>query len=129
MVYLTRVGAAFASFAELWRSAAIPVWTKRANSATHNPLGDLFEPRPDADDPLSHVGYQEPCKEHDHWPDGWHHDIASCAGPGNGSALLVGEVEQTYLWDRPHLFFPDSIGRGQRKGQLGDLFDQLAPRP
>ena len=38
---------------------------------------------------------------------------------------LVGDVQRTFLWDRPTLFLPESIGIGERNAGLRQLLDKL----
>lgn len=126
LVFLTRVDHAFESHHGLWYSEEIPAETKRAKSATSNRLGDLFEPVDEWSDPFDHRGYRPPHTTHSHAPDdNWHRDVDHTGYGGRRPALLVGDPEHTYLWDRPALFFPDSIGRGYRKITLNDLASRL----
>jgi hypothetical protein len=126
LVYLTQVGHAFESHHDLWYSEEVPPETKRAKSATSSRLGDLFKPVDESSDPFDHRGYRAPREGHSHAPNNaWHRDV-DCTGYGRRrAALLVGDPERTFLWDRPTIFFPDSIGRGYRKITLSDLVSKL----
>jgi hypothetical protein len=126
LVYLTKVGHAFESHYDLWYSDEIPAETKRAKAATLSRLGDLFEPVDELSDPFDHRGYRPPHGAHSHAPnDGWHGDVDRTGYGGRRADLLAGDPERTFLWDRPTIFFPDSIGRGYRKIVLGDLVSRL----
>jgi len=127
LVFLTRVDAAYDSQAALWRSNALGVRARNAKAATLHRHGDLFEPKNAGSDPYHPRSYHTPCRNHDHFPDrGWYDDIDYVGAGGHRPALLVGEVAQTYLWDKPRLFFPKSIGIGQRKYALDTLLTMLA---
>ncbi len=126
LAYLIRVGHAFESHHDLWYSGVLPPETKRAKSATSNTLGDLFEPVDESSDPFDYRGYRPPHEAHPHAPNNaWHGDVDRTGFRGRRAALLVGDSERAHLWERPVVFFPDSIGRGYRKFALGDLISRL----
>jgi hypothetical protein len=51
--------------------------------------------------------------DHSHAPnDAWHGDIDHTGYGGRRAALLVGDPEFSFVWEKPALFFPDSIGKG-----------------
>lgn len=126
LVYLTKVGHAFEAHHDLWYSDRIPAETKRAKSATLNRLGDLFEPFDELSDPFDHRGYRPPHEAHSHAPNSaWHGDVDRTGYGGRRAALLAGDPEYSFLWDRPTIFSPDSIGRGYRKIALSELISQL----
>ena len=126
LVYLTKVGHAFESHHDLWYSEEIAAETKRAKSATLSRLGDLFEPVDESSDPFDHRGYRPPHADHSHASkNAWHRDVDQTGYGRRRAALLVGDLEYSFLWDKPTLFFPNSIGRGYRKINLNDLLSQL----
>lgn len=126
LVYLTKVAHAFESHLDLWYSDEIPPETKRAKSAALSRLGDLFEPVDGSSDPFDRRGYRPPREDHSHAPgNAWHGDVDRTGYGGRRPALLAGDPGATFLWDRPALFFPDSIGRGYRKVTLNDLVSRL----
>lgn len=126
LVYLTKVGYAFESHHDLWYSEEISTETKRAKSATLSRLGDLFEPIDESSDPFDHRDYRPPHIAHSHAPNNtWYGDVDRTGYGGRRPALLTGDPEATFLWDRPVIFFPDSIGRGYRKIPLNDLIPHL----
>ncbi len=121
LVFLTRVGAAYDS------QAALGVRARNAKAATRHRHGDFFEPKSAGSDPYRPRSYHTPCRNHDHFPGrGWYGDINYVGTGRHRPALLVGEVAQTYLWDKPRLFFPKPIGIGQRKYTLDNLLAMLA---
>lgn len=126
LVYLTKVGHAFESHYDLWFSEDIPAETKRAKSATLSRLGDLFQPLDELSDPFDRRDYHPPHAAHSHiHNNAWYGDVDRTGYGGRRAALLVGDPEHSFLWDRPTMFFPDSIGRGYRKIALSDLLRQL----
>lgn len=126
LVFLARVGAAFDSQAALWQSNALGVRARNAKAATRHRHGDLFEPKSVGSSPYRPRDYHTPCRDHDHFPKRqWHDDIVHVGFGGHHPALLVAEVGQTYLWDKPRLFFPKLIGRSYRIYTLDDMLDRL----
>jgi hypothetical protein len=136
LVFLMRVGNAFRSHADCWRSPALSDSTKEAKAAHRNKFGDLFVPRGTSGDPFDPATYLPPRPGHDH-ADGcdcreasarahpvWHHDVRRYRN-GRPAALLAGEVQGTFLWDRPMVFRPGSIGKGHRTGELRPLLAGL----
>lgn len=129
LVYLMRVGHAFASHADLWGARAIPARVKRAKAAETHPLGDLFRPVSGRRGPFDPRRYAAPHPDHAHRPgDGWHSDIDYTGRGGRRAALLVGDPRASYLWDQPTLFLPSRLHRGQTIRDLHWLLDHLAPR-
>jgi hypothetical protein len=129
LVFLARVGAAYDSQAALWWSNALGVRARNARVSTRHRHGDLFEPKSAASDQYRPRAYHTPCRNHDHFRDRhWYGDIDYVGVSGRRPSLLVGEVAQTYLWDRPSLFLTDSLGRGQQKHRLDQLMEMLKER-
>ena len=122
LMFLTKVDRAFESYHDLWYSEDIPADTKRAKSATLSSLGDLLEPIDELSDHFDHRGYHPPLDTHSHAPsNAWYGDVDRIGYGGRRAALLVGDPEHTFLWDRPRIFFSGSIGRGYRKIALNYL--------
>ncbi len=127
LVYLTKVAHAYESHFDLWYSDEIPDETKRAKSAMLSRHGDLLEPVGESVDPYDPLSYHPPHEAHSHSKnDSWHSDVRYTGGRCvREAALLVGDPEHSFLWDRPTLFLPTSIGRGEPKTTLDDLISQL----
>ena len=126
LVYLMRVGQAFASHADLWRARTIPEATKQAKAADAHRLGDLYRPRDTLRDPSDPRQYVPPRPDHEHAAGGgWHADISYPGRIRRPAALLVGDPARSYLWERPLIFAPAPLGRGEHQRELGDLLGQL----
>jgi hypothetical protein len=127
LVYLTKIAHAYESHYDLWYSGEIPDETKRAKSATLSRYGDLLEPLGESVDPYDPFSYHPPDESHSHSKnDSWHGDVRYTGSRHrHEAALLVGDPAHTYLWDRPTLFFPNSIGRAEPKSTLEDLLSKL----
>lgn len=127
LVYLTKVAHAFESHYDLWYSDEIPDETKRAKSATLSRHGDLLQPVGESVDPYAPLSYHPPNEAHSHSKNAsWHGDVRYTGGRCvREAALLVGDPERSFLWDRPTIFLPGSIGRGQPKTTLDNLISQL----
>jgi hypothetical protein len=126
LVYLMKVSHAFESHYDLWYSEDILPKAKRAKSARISTYGDLFEPIDHSSDPFDPRAYRLPHEAHSHTSDNeWYGDVDRTGYGGRRAALLVGDPQYSFLWDRPTMFFPSSIGRGYRKIILNDLLSQL----
>jgi hypothetical protein len=136
LVYLMRVGNAFRSHADCWHSPVLSDATKAAKAAHRNKFGDLFVPCSTPGGPFDPASYLPPRSGHDHadgcdcreasarWHPVWHHDVRRYRN-GRAAALLVGDPARTYIWDRPVLFLPGSIGIGERNTGLRQVLDRL----
>jgi hypothetical protein len=133
LFYLMRVEHSFPSQMELWRSHLVPEQTKHRKSARHNPLGDLFEPHQDANDPFDIASYHPPIPGHSHapkdqWPGGtWHRDIDYMNRFGRRSAMLVGHAELSFVWTRPvlQLELEHTLGRGTARFNMQDFLARI----
>jgi hypothetical protein len=105
LVFLMSVQESFDNFRDLW--AHLPARCRRAKSASHSTIGDLYEPRGgtnvmDSHDPRN---YELPEKDHVHARNGnligWHHDIKRWGRRGKSHRLLLGRAEQSYAWEAP----------------------------
>ena len=126
LFYLTMVSEAFESHREFWLSDAIPEETKTAKAAHLDRFGDIYQPKSEAGKPYYPWLYIEPCKNHVHCePGDWRKDIRYADRYGRIPALLVGDSEYSFLWDRPMIRLPSdlsSLSRGHKKKKLSDLF-------
>ena len=123
LFYLMRVSEAFRSHREIWFSDTIPEETKLAKAAHLDKFGDIYQPKGTVGLPYNHRRYLGPCKTHVHCdPEDWRQDIGYVTQHGRRAALLVGDTEYSFLFDRPTIAAPFRIGRGQKKSTLGELF-------
>ncbi|MXY20600.1 MAG: hypothetical protein F4Y49_04605 [Dehalococcoidia bacterium] len=123
LFYLMRVSQAFESHREFWLSDCIPDEAKSAKAAHLDKFGDIYQPKRTSGRPYYYWHYYDPCKNHVHCELGdWRKDIDYKDRYGRRSALLVGDVEYSFLWDRPGTESTSKIGRGQKKSTIGDLF-------
>lgn len=128
LVYLMRVDYAFASHADLWAARSIPTRLKRAKAAETHPYGDIFRPLPGRRDPFDHRRYAEPHAEHVHrLGGGWRDDIDYTGPGGRRAALLIGDPQASYLWNRPMLYLQSRLHRGQTRRELPWLLEHVAP--
>lgn len=127
LVYLMKVGHAFASHQSLWFSDQISDEARRAKSASLSRFGDVYRPKSPVNDPFDVRSYAQPCEDHVHAKDdAWHHDINYEGCKGRKAALLVGDPAHSFLWNKPMLFYIGGrIHRGQKKMDLSNLLDQL----
>jgi hypothetical protein len=129
LVYLMKVGIAFESYCDLWFSEDLPEAAKQAKSANKNKFGDVFQPKSkltDKRDKFDFGHYVLPVGNHVHAnpqnPDGWHKDINYEKGVcGRKAALLTGDEQYSFLWDKPKLFRSRQLHRGQTKDNLQSL--------
>ena len=127
LFYMMKVEKAFESHAELYNYlAAKNSSALRIKSAVHNRLGDIFEPESHCKNPLDPSMYKTPHPYHSHGKNGstdWYHDIIY----NNKSApLLLGDVDNTFVWTEPMIIFDRPRGVGSMKLSIGeDLFRLL----
>ena len=119
LFYLTRISSAFESHADLWD--ALPAEVRDAKSAQDHFLGDVFVPREELveDNRFSPRRYFAPSR-HSHRKNkcdsGWHNDINYKHSSRYGwPSLLVGDPEQTYLWQKPMIAFNEHHCRNFKK--------------
>lgn len=126
LVYLMRVGLAFASHSAILASPLVPEETKRAKAATLSRSGDFYKPRWQDAKPYAPKDYYPPVKGHYHAQDsGWHMDIDYRGVAKRRPSLLVGAPEASFLWTTPRLYFPQPIHRGQKRMKLSYLLECL----
>lgn len=122
LFYLMKVSPAFESHREFWLSECIPEETKLAKASHLDRFGDIYEPKSTSGSPYLPLRYLPPCKSHVHCePGDWKKDIRYEL-KGRRPALLVGDVEYSFLWNMPLISSPSTIGRGERKSTLEELF-------
>jgi hypothetical protein len=128
LVYLMQVMYSFESHYDLWYSPAIPEKSKYAKNAHQNGLGDIYEPKSDTtkNGQFTPQDYIAPHRDHPHTPnDRWHQDIDyRNKRTGIRAALLAGDPQYSFLWNKPVMFYPSRHPRTQ-KCELGELLSQL----
>jgi hypothetical protein len=128
LIYLMRVAHAFKSQGDLWFSNDIPPAAKQAKAAHLDRFGDLYKPRSKRIDRWNPAGYVPPTPNHCHAKDrakGWAKDIAYEGVGTRHAALLVGDPQRSFLWNRPMIYCSGRLHRGQKKCTLHDLLAQL----
>jgi len=126
LVYLMKVGEAFASHRDLWFSSTITEKTKRAKAADLHPFGDLYKPCKRHGNPYFHKNYFSPCPEHVHTPGGsWYRDVDYTGYSKRRPALLVGELTHSFLWNKPLIFLDEKLGRWNKKWELAEFLEAL----
>jgi hypothetical protein len=123
LFYLMKVKYAFESHYDLWYSEEVPDTVKQAKLADENRFGDVFQPRSmpiDKNDEFDFEHYHPPVADHVHAPkDWWHKDINYEKGVGGRkAALLIGDPQYSFLWNKPTLFHLEKLYHGQRKDDL-----------
>ena len=116
LIYLMKIGRACASFADLWKTLPSPA--RNAKNARYHPLGDLYQPKPELTDPYNPLDYYEPCSGHSHEKN-WKKDIAYRGIKDRYPALLVGDLEKSFIWSRPMIYI--EYHPRTKKWILGDL--------
>jgi hypothetical protein len=126
LVYLMRISQAFESHYEFWTTKTISTKAKRAKAAHLHIHGDIYKPRGATDDPFDPQNYVAPLDSHVHAKDNdWYKDISYVGCSGRKAALLAGDPKYSFLWDKPMIFYPSPLGRGQRKCDFGIFLRQL----
>lgn len=131
LFYLIKVSKAYESQAELWD--ALDEETKKAKNSRFNILGDVFEPKKKnliEDARFDSQKYFEPHKDHVHIKgEKWKTDIEYKSK--RHSVLLVGDVENSYLWTLPKIYFcglKNNV-RGNSKINFEDFIKGLSEKP
>ena len=123
LFYLMRVSLAFESHRDFWNSVCITDDTKRSKATHLDKFGDVYQPKRTTGRPYYYWHYVSPCRNHVHCELGdWKRDIDYKDRYGRRPALLVGDTEYSFLWDRPLIESPFRMGRGQKKTTIGRLF-------
>jgi hypothetical protein len=125
LFYLMKVEKAFKSHKELYEYLDLGKKNSDAlqiKNAVKNPLGDIFQPADICADSLDPKMYKTPHKKHSHGYDGdtqWHDDIAYNSKP---APLLLGDIDNTFVWPQPMIRFKQDRGVGNMKLMLKELF-------
>lgn len=125
LFYLMKVERAFCSYFDLWADPKISEETKNARAADRHILGDLYRPKNSLGDPFDFHSYVPPIAGHVHGGAIWHDDIHTTGCSGRQAALLIGDPEQSYLWERPLIYHQQHLHRGQKKSTLQGLLGAL----
>ena len=127
LFYLMKVSQAFESHRDLFEYLA--KGNRKAlqiKNATKNPFGDVYQPRGTCADALNPSMYDLPCANHSHGSkvnDQWVDDIVY---KGKRAPLLLGDIENTFVWPQPVIRFTQHRGVGNLKLTLWeDLFNFL----
>jgi hypothetical protein len=130
LICLMKVGIAFESYCDLWFSDKLSDTVKQVKLAHKNKFGDVFQPQSGLTDKdvFNPQNYFPPVSDHVHTPkDGWHKDINYLKGVrGRKPALLIGDKQHSFLWNKPKLFNSHQIHRGQKKDNLQYLLTSLS---
>jgi hypothetical protein len=125
LFYLMKVKYAFESHCDLWYSENLSDTVKQAKLAhkNKNRFGDVFQPKSklkDKRDEFDFEHYHPPVADHVHAPkDWWHKDINYTTGVRDRKpALLLGDPQYSFLWNKPTLFHLEKLYHGQRKDDL-----------
>jgi hypothetical protein len=134
LFYLARVEACSTSHADHW--LALPPEVRAAKIMSRNPLGDVFEPIDPASTPPD-AGLEAyrfvPVHAHGTWTGGpldarsraLAADLRHVGRGGSVAKLLRFDPGRTWVWERPTLYRPGSLGIGERVARLGDLVASL----
>ncbi len=124
LVYLMRVGHAFESHQDMWMSTEIPHTAKLAKLTHVSDFGDVYQPTTPSGNPFSVHSYLHPGENHVHTQDNeWHRDINYEGRSNRKAALLVGDADTSFLWEKPMLSYRGRLHRGQKKIALQTLLD------
>lgn len=124
LIYLMQVLHAFESHYDLWFSESISPETKQAKAAHLSMFGDIYKPRHIGTNRFKPEEYVNPRSNHVH-SKGWDNDISYWGCGGRVAALLIGDPEYSFLWNRPVIFSGFTLHRGQKKCELNSLLQQL----
>ena len=114
LAYVMLVERSFPNQWELWNY--LPEECRRAKSASHSVLGDVFEPKAGAErEPHNPANYSAPIKEHVHSPEEnpnmWHHDVMQWGRRSVSHRLLLGDPEWSFRWRKAEMVMkPGAVG-------------------
>jgi hypothetical protein len=74
--------------------------------------------------PWDKHGYVPPSRNHCH-AETWAKDIDYQGVQARHAALLVGDPQKSFLWNRPMIYYLGGLHRGQEKCTLDDLLAHL----
>jgi hypothetical protein len=117
LVYLMKVKDAFGSHHDLWY--ALPPETRTAKAAHNesNIHGDVFCPKGKLENRAKKYApsaYYRPSKFHDH-SKCWHKDVNYSKTKKHHPSLLVGDKNNSFLWNRPLIAATFKLNRGHKK--------------
>ena len=127
LFYLMRVENAFGTHKELYEyleskySKALKI-----KNAVNNPLGDIFEPKTNCTNSLDPMMYKFPHTNHSHgndMGDQWFENDISYNG--KSCPLLLGDIDNTFVWQQPTIKIALNRGAGSKKMYIGDDFFSL----
>lgn len=129
LVYVMRVGLAFPSHYDLWKSKKISQRTKNAKAAHRHKHGDLFKPKQDEINEVNRFKphmYEVPepghhCHRKDENDEEWQKDIVYPKKTRNHPALLVGDSKNTFVWDKPAIWLDPRRGLHPRQKKWTSL--------
>ncbi len=127
LIYLMKIGSAFESYDELWSSDKLPDKVKKAKLAHRNKFGDIFQPKSKLinKNVFNPHNYRPPISGHGHKDEsGWYKDI-NYIKHDRRAALLIGDEQYSFLWDKPKLFHSPQLHRGQKKYNLKSLLASI----
>ncbi|MBE7525999.1 hypothetical protein HS096_07045 [candidate division WWE3 bacterium] len=129
LLYMMKVEQAFESHLAFYKHLAQtnPAALRIKNAVT-NRLGDIFMPQAVCTNPLDPRMYEFPHKNHSHGHDvneDWEDDISymrSSPAERLPTPLLLGDIENTFVWPKPMIKFELKQNTGNRKLTLGEDF-------
>jgi hypothetical protein len=125
LVYLMKVGHAFKSQQSLWFSNEVSEEARQAKLAQVSKFGDIYQPLNQISDPFAIQSYIHPIENHVHVENNeWHNDINYEGCKGRKAALLIGDIDYSFLWNKPMIFYKGCLHRGQKKGNFQTLLDE-----
>lgn len=131
ILYLMKVEQAFKSHQALYKHLKqINPYALQTKNAHKNPFGDIYEPKIACVDPLDPTQYKPPHKDHDHGGNEWQFDISFRESDTERSPapLLLGDVNNTFVWQKPMIIFKENRGPSSKKITMTQLlFDELIP--
>lgn len=123
-LYLMKVGVAFDSHFQLYSYLEEHnINALNIKNAVLSPLGDIYEREFKEPLELGELDYRNPRKykfPHFHHSHGhtvneeWESDIVS-------TPLLLGDINQTYVWQKPMIIFKENRGSGNKKMTMSEL--------
>jgi hypothetical protein len=128
LVYLMKVKGAFESHYDLWDK--LPAKARMAKDANKkgNIHGDVFRPKDKQEnsDKYAHSLYCGPCELHDHFDsEEWHKDVNYSKPKKRHPSLLVGDENNSFLWEKPRIGAKEMLHRAPKKMSLGELLNSF----
>lgn len=118
LFYLMKIAKAFPSHRILWNYLNSNAQAASVKDATQNPCGDIYRPKPTITREFEPSDYSPPHKNHYHsGKEQWHKDIRY-SPYGKPPALLLGDVDHSYLWFMPSIRFKGRHSRASTKWKM-----------